>query len=342
MSEPARTDVEPSPSDPWEAIVQIATGLWLSRALWAAARLRLADALEEEPLPAEVIGARTGTDPDSLRRLLDALAAAGIVACNADRLYSHTALSRLLRSDHPSSPRAYVEIMFGAEPYAAWGAIETSLRNGTPAFDGQYGMPLLDYLQVHPESGRRLDEAMGATTRSMEAALLGAHRLPPFERAIDVGGGRGSLLSGLLQQQPAARGILFDLEEIVAPVRPSLAGTRMEAVAGNFFESVPVGGDLYLLKLVLHAWADDQAAEILASIRRAILPGGRLAIFETVLPKRVQPHPGYLMDLNMLVMTGGRERRASDFRNLLEQTGFALDKITPTPTSLSIVEAVAV
>lgn len=334
-------DAETYAASPLETIMQIGAGLWLSRALWAACRLRIADAIDEQPASAEEIAARVGADAAMLRRLLNALAAAGILARNAEGLYAHGALSRFLRTDHPGSQRAFVESVFGGEHYSAWGALETSLRDGRTAFDAHFGMPIFDYFRLHPEAALLFSEAMTATTRMMESALLGAHRLPAFDLAIDIGGSRGTLLAGLLQQQPQARGILFDLPEIVQAVRPTLTGTRIDAVAGNFFESVPAGGDLYLLKLILHDWTDDQCAEILCNLRGAIRPGGRVAIFENVLPEQVQPHPGYLMDLNMMVMTGGRERTAAEFRTMLEQADFRMESVTPTPTMLSIVEAVA-
>ena len=327
---------------PLEAIMQIGAGLWLSRALWAACRLQVADAIDEQPASAEEIAARVGADPAMLRRLLNALTAAGIFTCDAEGLYTHGEVSRVLRTDHPGSQRAFVESVFGGEHYAAWGALETSLRDGRTAFDLHFGMPVFDYFGMHPEAALLFSQAMTASTRSLEAALLGAHRLPAFELAVDIGGSRGTLLAGLLQQQPRARGILFDLPEIVEAVRPTLTGTRIESVAGNFFESVPAGGDLYLLKFILHDWTDDQCAEILGNLRRAIRAGGRVAVFENVLPERVEPHPGYLMDLNMMVMTGGRERTAVEFRAMLHQAGFRMESVTPTPTMLSIVEAVAV
>lgn len=335
-------DRDPVSFNPLETIMTIGSGLWTSRALWAACRLRLADAIGAEPRTAEAIAAETGARPDMLRRLLNALSAANVFACNKEGLFSHGALSPYLASDHPASQRAFIESVFGGEHYAAWGAIEQSLTTGVTAFDAAYGEPVFDYFGKHPEAATLFSEAMTSTTQIMEAGLLGAHQLAPFALAVDIGGSRGTLLAGLLAQQPDARGILFDLPEIVAPRRESLAGSRIEPVAGNFFESVPAGGDLYLLKFILHDWTDDQCAIILANIRAAIAPGGRLAIFENVLPETVAPHPGYLMDLNMMAMTGGRERKASEFEAMLAAAGFFMEKVTQTPTFLSIIEAEAV
>ena len=327
--------------NPIETILRIGAGLWQSRALWAAARLRIADAIGDAPASVEEIAAATGTRADMLGRLLNALAGAGFFARDEDGRFTHTDLSRLLRADHPLSQRSFVESVFGHEHYAAWGDIEESLRSGVTAFDHHYGMGVFDYFTEHPQVAALFSEAMTGTTRLMEAVLLASYTPPPFTLAVDIGGSQGTLLAGLLSRHPEGRGILFDLPDLVAQVRPNLADDRIEAIGGDFFKSVPEG-DLYLLKLILHDWTDAQSEAILANIRKATRPGGHVAIIESVLPETPAPHPGYLMDLNMMVMTGGRERTASEFGALLDHTGFNVERVTLTPSLLSVVEAVAV
>jgi hypothetical protein len=327
--------------NPIETILRIGAGLWQSRALWAAARLRIADAIGDEPEAVEEIAARTGTRPDKLRRLLNALASAGFFACDPEGRFAHSDLSRLLRADHPLSQRAFVESVFGNEHYAAWGDIEQSLRSGVTAFDHHYGMGVFPYFSAHPEAAALFSEAMTGTTRLIEAVLLATYAPPPFTLAMDVGGSQGTLLAGLLSRHPEAKGILFDLPDLVDQVRPGIANDRIEAVGGDFFKRVPEA-DLYLLKLILHDWTDEQSETILGNIRAACRPGAHVAIIESVLPETPAPHPGYLMDLNMMVMTGGRERKASEFGVLLEHQGFRVEKVTLTPSLLSVVEAVAV
>lgn len=170
--------------------------------------------------------------------------------------------------------------------------------------------------------------------------LLASWSPPPFEQAVDVGGSRGTLIEALLARSPQARGILFDLPDVIAAVKPGLTHDRIDAVGGSFFESVPEG-DLYLLKLILHDWDDARSEAILRTIRAAIRPNGRVAIIDTLLPDAVSPDPGYLFDLNMMVMTGGRERSAGAFGALLERTGFQVESVTTTPTPFGIVQAVA-
>ena len=330
----------PPPENPIETILRIGAGLWQSRALWAAARLRIADAIGEEPASVAEIAGKTGTRPDMLERLLNALAALGIFAPAGEGRYGHSELSRLLRSDHMMSQRAFVESVFGDEHYEGWGEIEKSVRTGATGFSRHYGTDVFAYFTANPEAGQLFSEAMTATTRLMEAVLLATYTPPVFSLAVDVGGSQGTLISGLLGAAPEARGILFDLPDLIERVRPNLAGDRIEAIGGDFFESVPEA-DLYLLKLILHDWTDAQSEAILANIRKAIRPGGHVVIIESILPETVQPHPGYFMDLNMMVMTGGRERKASEYGEMLAKTGFLLEKVVPTPTLLSVVEAVA-
>lgn len=329
------------PQRPVDRLNNIACGLWLSRALWVACRLRVPDAIGDEPEPIDAIAARTGSEPSMLRRLLNMLSAFGVFASEDDGRFVHTDLSLHLKSTHPESQRSFIEAVFGGEHYAAWGGIEHSLRTGETAFDSVFGMPVFDHFGRNPESARLFSEAMTGTTRAFEDAVLAAHEFKPFDVAVDVGGSRGSLLAGVLDRQPHGRGILFDLPEIIEDVRPSLESSRIDAAAGDFFERVPEG-DLYLLKFILHDWTDAQCAIILRNIRTAIRPGGRLAIAELVLPEYIQPHFGYMMDVNMMVMTGGRERSLSEYVTLLEPAGFQVERMTPTQSPMSVIEAIAV
>jgi hypothetical protein len=332
---------QPFPQDnPLMALVAMASGLWVSRALWAAAHLKIADAVGHEPTPLARIAAQTQTHEDNLRRLMNGLVSIGVFSTPGEDLYGHGALSPFLRSDHPLSQRAFIEGVFGGEHYASWGAIDASLKSGETAFDSLHGMPVFDWYSRNPEPAQLFSRAMEGTTRIIEMALLASWTPPPFELAVDVGGSRGTLAAGLLAGRPEAKAILFDLPDIVDAVRPTLTDERIQAIGGNFFESVPKG-DLYLLKLILHDWTDEQSEAILRSIRAAIRPGGHVAIIDAVLPEQVGQHPGYLMDLNMMVMTGGRERTVAEFGALLERTGFRVESVTATPTPMGVVQAVA-
>ncbi len=327
---------------PADMIMQMASGLWVSRAIWAACRIGVPEAIGETPMSVRSIAQAIEADPDMLRRLLNALSAVGVFERTPEGLFGHNELSRVLRRDHPASQRAIVEIVFGDEHYEAWGMLDRSVKTGKTAFDLRNGMPIFDYFGERPDRSAACGEAMTSTTRMLESAILSAHSFKPFELAVDVGGSQGSLLRSILAKHPEARGVIFDLPEVAELVKPSLEGTRITAEAGSFFESVTAGGDLYLLKFILHDWTDAQSAMILSNIRAAIRPRGRVAIFEMVLPDLPVPHPGWFMDLNMMAMTGGRERTVAEYDALLSAAGFRTDRITRTASPMAVIEAIAV
>jgi hypothetical protein len=335
-------DMDPIPLalKPADTIMQMASGLWVSRAIWAACRLRVPEAVGDQPITIDALAGETGTKPEMLRRLMNALAASGVFERTVDGRIAHNELSRTLRSDHPNSQRAIVDIVFGDEHYEAWGIIDQSVRTGATAFDICYGMPVFGYFGQHPDRAAAFSEAMTSSTRMIEEAVVAAHRFKPFELAVDVGGSQGSLLRAILTRHPEARGIIFDLPEIVEAVEPMLEGSRITAEAGDFFSRVSPGGDLYLMKFILHDWTDEQCALILKNVRKAVRTGGRVALFEMVLPEATVPHPGWFMDLNMMVMTGGRERNAAEYEALLASAGFRVERVSRTASPISVIEAV--
>jgi hypothetical protein len=307
--------------------------------VWLAAHLRLADVIDAGPVSAEQIAQASATHPESLERLLRALAAEGVFRRDEEGRYWPTPASDLLRSDHPQSQRALMDVLLGGEAFEAWGAIEGSVRTGQTAFDARHGVSWLDYYAAHPEAGRAFAEAMTDTTRAFQDAILAVHPFPDFALAVDVGGSHGSLLRRLLDRQREARGIVLDLPEVVAGLSANGLGDRLIGVGGDFFEAVPAGGDLYLLKFILHDWDDERAETILRRVREAVRPDGRLAIIETVLPDAPVDHPGWLMDLNMLVMTGGRERTADAYATILRRAGWSIENVVPTASPLSVLIA---
>jgi hypothetical protein len=326
---------------PQAILFQMVGGLIQSRMLWAIAHLRVADSFEHSATIDE-IAAATGTHAPMLSRVLDAACSVGIFSRDEGGRYHHTPLSEALRSDHPVSMRDVIDTIFGGVHYEAWGSIAEGLRAGKTPFDLHFGTHSFAYYGEHPEIARAFGKAMSASTRVMEDALLAAYDFGDFEVAVDVGGSRGTLLRAVLERNPRAKGILFDRPEVVDVVRAELEGTNVTGVGGSFFEKVPEG-DLYLLKFILHDWADADCDRILATVRAAIRPNGRLCIADAVMPERPNaPDPRYMMDLNMLAITGGRERSASEFHALLGRNGFKINRIVPTESNLSLIEAVPV
>ena len=325
----------------WRTIVP----RWLlGELIFFVADRRIADLIGRgrEGAAVEKVAAQANLNAEALRRVLRALAAHGIFRAAGEDRYALTQLAEPLLSDHPASPRAYLAL--GAiMMHPALTALAHTLETGQPAFDAQFGGSAFDYMRAHPTVATEFAEAMTVTTRRIEQALLDADPFGEFGSFVDVGGNHGSLAGLLLERHPRVRGILFDLPEVVEEAerrwssRP--CAERLHFAGGSFFEAVPEGADLYLLKQILHDWDDGRSIEILNVIRRAIPPLGRLAIVEMVLPEEPLPHPGWMYDMLMLTMTGGRERTASAYASLLKAAGFRLERVVPTASPASVVIA---
>jgi hypothetical protein len=305
--------------------------------LLAVARLRLLDRLDDGPASAADVAARASLKPDKVFRVLRFLAAQGVIDCDAQGRFAHTPRSRLLQS-HQSGLRFMRESMG-----AAIGLAEC-LETGKPAFDCSFGMPVFEYLSRHPETVRYFADLMSRTTAIVEAFVFGQHRFEPFRLAVDVGGSHGGLMLQLLSRYASARGIVFDTpktaEQARAVLAESPAAGRVEAQGGDFFEAVPPGGDLYLLKQILHDWNDEECVRILRSIRAAISDRGRLAVIEYLLPEAPLPHSGFAMDVHMMVLSTGQERTLSEYVSLFAAAGFELARVTGNPAGQSVAEAV--
>ncbi|MCP9785851.1 acetylserotonin O-methyltransferase [Cyanobium sp. N5-Cardenillas] len=327
--------------------LQLACGNWVTQMLHVAAELAIADHLAAagpEGLEAEELAGRCGADGESLFRLLRGLASLGVFAESESqpRRFVLTPLAELLRSDHPGSLRQFVR-MLGGEHYDAWTDLLHSVRSGESAFRHHYGEPVFDWYGHNPERGAIFDGAMTDFSRVETEGLLAAYDFSGIKHLVDVGGGRGGLLQTVLRHHGHLRGTLFDQPTVVAPVTvpPELEG-RLAVAGGDFFQQVPAGGDAYLLKHIVHDWGDDACLTILGHIRTGLAPGGRVLILEQVIPPGNDPAPGKLLDLNMLVMTeGGRERTPAAYAHLLERAGLRLAALHPTPSPVTVVEAVA-
>lgn len=305
--------------------------------LLAAAQLKLLDRLDEGPVTAAEIAARAGLDADRVFRVFRFLAAQQVVDCDDAGRFRHSARSRLLQK-HISGLQFMRETMVAAQGLAQ------CLTTGRPAFECSFGMPVFEYLDRHPETMRYFADLMSRTTAVMEAFVFADHRFEPFTRAVDVGGSHGRLMMALLEHHPESHGIVFDLPPTAEQARAIIAASpyadRIEVRGGDFFEAVPAGGDLYFLKQILHDWNDDECVRILRSIRRAIPDHGRLALIEYLLPDTPEHHPGFAMDIHMMVLSTGRERTRSEYAALLEAAGFRPDRVTENPYGLSVAESV--
>ncbi len=331
---------------PQAGVMRVIAGYWLSQAGYVAARLKIADAVGNGNTALGEIAQATGTRPDSLKRTMRALTSHGFFHQDETGAFFQTPLSETLRSGRPESMRAIAEAELGHDHYQSWGELESCLREGGTAFERKYGMPVWHYYAKHPELEALFGEAMSNLTDIANKGIVHSYEFAPFSFAIDIGGGHGGLLSSVLERHPQARGMIFDLPTVIDEAATGDAVARhrgrLETSAGDFFEKVPSGGDLYLLKFILHDWNDDQCVTILSNIRKAMSPSGRLAVIEIVLPERSEPHVGPLIDLNMMVMTGGRERTKGEYGTLLSRAGFRLQNTVGTKSPFSVIEAVPV
>ncbi|PSL00867.1 methyltransferase family protein [Murinocardiopsis flavida] len=318
-------------------LTQLVFGIMAGHAVGAAVRLGLPDLLGDRTRSGAELAAECGTDPAALTRLLRALAAHDLLAEGPRGEFRLTEAGTLLRADVPGSVRARVQMFTDPAMVRAWERLDTSVTTGEPAFDAEFGTDFFDHLKGLPELSATFNAAMSSGTRAAAAALPGSFDFSPFDTLVDVGGGDGTLLCAVLAGNPGLNGVVFDSAEGAAEAPPRFRDAGVEgratASAGDFFAAVPEGGDLYLLKSILHDWNDDRAAAILGNIRRVIPDHGRLLVVEPVLPDVVDGSARptlYLSDLNMLVNLGGMERTREDFAALLRRSGFALDSVTAT------------
>ncbi|HEY6816120.1 MAG TPA: methyltransferase [Croceibacterium sp.] len=301
-------------------------------------RLGLLADLDSRPRPIAEIAARSGCPVDDVARLLGFLAAEGVLAIDEHGNVTATARTEAMR--------ATVQQQLGRMTLETGFAYPDAVGTGRTAYEARYGLPVFEHLRANPEIARMFGRVMSETTAMNEWQIFEQHAFRPFTLAVDVGGSQGSLLLRLLEMHPAARGVLFDLPDTVGlaerPVATAGYAGRVELVGGDFFAAVPSGGDLYLLKQILHDWSDAECRGILANIRAAMGEGTRLAVIERLLPEEYRPHNAYALDVIMLMWTTGRERRLSEYRAMLEACGFALDRVTENPDGMSVIEAVPV
>lgn len=324
-------------------MLQFVTGFWMSRAVFVLAKLGIPDQLQSGPKSVEELAQATDTHAPSLYRLLRALASNGVVKTENDGRFALTPLSELLVTGAPGSVRSFIISELGQEHYPAWGNLMHSVKTGEIAFDNHFGVDIWGYFAQNPEDAAVFNDSMSNMTAAVNEAIMSRYDFSPFNNIVDVGGGHGGLITSILRQNPQANGVLFDAGVVIEGARPRLeaAGVadRCEAVSGDFFKAVPAGGDAYVMKWIIHDWEDEKAIAILKNCRSQMQPNGRLIIVDCVVPENDEPDFSKTFDLNMMVMTGGKERTAAEFEHLLATAGFKLLRVIPTELPTSIVEA---
>ncbi len=329
------------PLSPHEQMSRMLTGYWITQAVYVAAKLGVADLLKDGPRTAAELAQSTRTDAAALYRLLRALASMDVFTEGTDHRFSLTPLAECLRSDVPESQRS-LAMMVGEEHYVAWGELLYSVQTGKIAFDKSYGMPVFEFLSRNPEKATIFDEAMVGVHGRESAAMLDAYDFSKIGTLTDIGGGNGSLLTAVLKKYPNMKGRLYDLPGVAERARKNIEAAgladRCQVIGGNFFESVPAGADAYLLRHIIHDWDDEKSLTILRNVRRVIGPAGKLLLVEGVVPPGNEPSFTKLLDLAMLVIPGGKERTADEYKKLFETGGFELTRIVPTRSEVSVIE----
>jgi orsellinic acid C2-O-methyltransferase len=333
---------------PQAQIQEMVSGFWKTRAIHAAVRLGLADLMGSGPRSAADLAARCDANADAVYRLLRALVSIGICLDADGGRFALTPLGDALRSDSPRSIRGMV-LHLSEMMWNSWSHLDESVRTGKTAreLSGQSGA--FDFFDANPEAAAIFNSAMAQFTRMVGAAVVAVYDFSAIGTLIDVGGGYGQLLATILRANPKMRGVVFDMEHAADGARRELTAEgvadRAQFTVGDFFKEVPTGADAYILKSIIHDWNDERSTAILRNCRRAAGANAKVLLVERVVPERMRVAPEdqatAMLDLNMLVGAGGRERTEAEFGALFRVAGLRLVRVVPTASGSAVIEAVA-
>ena len=336
------TSLEPTGKD-FDQMMGIVTGYFKTQIACAVATYSIADHLAKGSATADEIAAWEGIDPRATFRLLRACASLGLVTYDGTS-FTATPLLGTLQREVPGSLHGLAIAWASPGHWQPWGRFTSALRTSAPQTLPSLGGGIWDYYKEHPEESAAFTRAMHGLTSGLVEDVVHVLDTSNVKLAADIGGASGTLVHGMMIANPHLQGIVVDLPEVVGSAeiaaRQLGLSNRSTAVGSNFFEHVPAA-DLYLLKLILHDWNDDEAVSILKRCRESIHPGGKIVIVELLLGEVGEPSVGPLMDLNMMVMLTGRERTLDEFRRLIEKAGFHFSKVTPIRSSMVVIEATA-
>lgn len=337
-------DEHRGPVDTSSQMLQLLNAFLTVQALHVAATLGIPDLLAKGPASADELASTADAHSPSLYRMLRMLTGVGVVRVEPNGQFSLTALGETLRSDGPDSVRDWALYAGAPEPWEAWGRLRDTVMTGECGYVVAHGVPTYEYLAGHPELAGPFDRWMSRQSDQHNAAILAAFDFSAFATVADIGGGQGSTLAAILQANPAVRGILVDLPQVVASTSPLAAagvGDRCEVIGDDILEEVPEGADLYLLKRVLMIWGDDEATRALANCARAAGSEGRILVVEMVMPDGNEPSPAKSFDLLMMLANpGGRVRTEAEFRDLFSAAGLRLSRVIATSSPNSLLEGV--
>jgi O-methyltransferase domain/Dimerisation domain len=325
-------------------LMQMLFGFAVSRAIGVAAELCIADLLKDGAKTAEELSQKGGLHARSLYRVLRACASVGVFSEDNEKRFSLTPLAEPLLSDAQGSLRAFAEMITTDWQFETWAQLPYSVQSGEPAFNKIHGMSSFDYFWTNQKAGKVFNDAMTSNSAFASAAVVESYDFSAFSKLVDAGGGHGLLLASILKKYPQLKGVLFDVAEVAREANTLLNSygltNRCEMVIGNFFESVPKGGDAYIMKHIIHDWNDEQCIAILKNCRNAMTSEGKVLVVEMVVPKGNEPSVAKFLDLQMLLYLPGCERTEAEYRILFDKAGLRLTRIIPTMSPFSIIEGV--
>lgn len=333
----------PNEMPPEAVMMQMITGKFVTVMLYVVAELKIADLLADGPKSVAELATATGANERSIYRILRALSSIGTFTETEDGVFGSTPLSDLLRSDVPGSMRE-MAIWIGCPFHnTAWADIMPGVRSGGSNFSQRFGVNVFEHMNENPKDLEIFQNAMTGFSGMTAQWVVGAYDFPEASTVVDVGGGNGLLISKILAANPSLRGILYDLPQVVAGAPDVLdaegVADRCETVGGSFFEGVPGGGDVYILKHIIHDWDDERNKIILDHCREAMNDGGKVVVVDMVIPPGNDPFFGKILDIEMLVVTeGGLERKEDEHRALFESAGLNLDRVIQTEGFICVLE----
>lgn len=322
-------------------MLQLIMGYVVCQAVRAAAELEIADKLASGPKSAAELAPEVGAHAGSLHRLLRALASIGVFTEREGGAFALTPLAEHLKKDGPDS--VWPAAMFmGDLPYATAHELITSVRTGEGNFEKIHGVAMFDYVAERPELGAIFDRMMDSFHGPETPAIVAAYDFSPFDRVVDVGGGNGEVLKAILTANPNVRGTLFDLPEVAGRAEAALArdpvADRLDVRSGDFFKAVAAGGNAYILRHIIHDWNDEESVEILSRCRDAMGDQGTLLVVEEIIPDGDAPSPAKWLDILFLAAWTGKERTRAEYDALYRRAGFALKRVIPTASPVSLIE----
>ena len=340
----ATTQSQPAGPGPDIALTQTILGGLNAQAVYVAAKLRVADSLVNGPKKIDQIAKEVGADESALYRILRALASFGVFTEENDRTFSLTPTAELLRSDVEGSLRDVAIFMGEDWHWNVFGQTLHSVKTGNAAWTRVHGTTVFPYLENNPEAGKIFDQAMSSFSTLACKAVISAYDFSSLNVLVDIAGGTGRLLTAILDATPELRGVLFDLPHVIARAKESeemkKLASRCEVKSGDFFQAVPTGADGYILKHIIHDWYDAEAIKILTNIGKSMGTYGRVLLIESVVGEPNEPDFAKILDIEMLVSPGGKERTAAEYADLFRQSGLKLARIIPTRSPYSVIEGV--